>query len=515
MPFTSRAVWRLAQEECSDIRQAKAQLRQGTRPSKKVTDKRDVKQYLKVCTLARDGLLVVRRDEPFMAATECTVVPRSLVHGLITAIHLKFGHATAHQMKQIMRRSFYAIAIDQAIDQVISNCPQCEALKTFPKHLVEQSTESPPCAIGINFAADVIRRERQMILILREYVTSYLQAIIVPDEQRDSLRNALMQLSLPLLPTAGPATVIRVDPAPAFQALEDDEILARHNIHVEVGRIKNPNKNPVAERAVQEFENELAKDHPSKVLSPLEVTIICTQINHKIRFPGLSSKEMLTKRDQFSNLQLQVDDVDLIIQKHNQHISNHAPSARSKATRPALDSKPIEVGDLVYLVGDSISKGKQRERYIVASVDNEWCNVRKFTNNQLKSMTYRVKRSHCYRVPCYQHQPCAIVDNEPLEIVEEEYESTLLPFRQPVSHEVQSSQQKEAILPPVDTSSEQEPIAVQDQVQDLLIDDQSQDEEQIADPILPEAPVTQPVQNKLRRSLSERKRPPYLEMYSC
>ena len=173
-----------------------------------------------------------------MAATECTVVPRSLIHGLITAIHLKFGHATAHQMKQIMRRSFYAIAIDQAIDQVISNCPQCEALKTFPKHLVEQSTESPPCAIGINFAADVIRRERQMILILREYVTSYLQALIVPNEQRDTLRNALMQLSLPLLPAAGPATVIRVDPAPAFQSLEDDEVLARHNIHVEVGRKK-------------------------------------------------------------------------------------------------------------------------------------------------------------------------------------------------------------------------------------------------------------------------------------
>ena len=74
MPFTYRSAWRLAQEECSDIRQAKAQLRQGTRPSKKVTDKRDVKQYLKVCTLARDGLLIVRREAPFSAATECTVV---------------------------------------------------------------------------------------------------------------------------------------------------------------------------------------------------------------------------------------------------------------------------------------------------------------------------------------------------------------------------------------------------------------------------------------------------------
>ena len=183
MPFKSRAAWRLAQEGCFDIRQDKAQLRQNTRPSKKVTDKRDVKQYLKVCTLACDGLLIVRRGKPFMAATECTVIPRSSVHGFITAIHLKFGHATAYQMKQITRGSFYAIAIDQAMDQVISNCPQCKALKTFPKHLVEQFIESPPCAIGIKFAAGVIRRERQMIL-------------------------------------------------------EDDEVLAQHIIHVEVSRIK-------------------------------------------------------------------------------------------------------------------------------------------------------------------------------------------------------------------------------------------------------------------------------------
>ena len=391
MPFISRAAWRLAQEECADNRQAKAQLKQGTRPSKKVTDKRDVKQYLKVCTLARDGLLIVKRDEPFMATIECTVVPRALVHGLITAIHLKFDHPTAHQMKQIMKRNFYAIAIDQAIDQVTDNCAQCESLKTFPKHLVEQSTDSPPCVVGINFAADVVKREKQLILVLREYVTSYLQALIIPDEQQGSLRSGLIQLSLPLVPTAGPIAVIRVDPAPAFQALENDEGLSKYNITVEVGRIKNPNKNSIAERAVQEFENELAKDYSSRMLNSVDVTMICTRINQKIRFPGLSSKEMLTKRDQFLNLQLHVDDVDLIIQKHNQHVSNHISSAQSKATKPPLENQNIEVGDLVYLVGDPISKGKQRERYIVTSIDKEWCNVRKFTSNQLRAMTYKVK----------------------------------------------------------------------------------------------------------------------------
>ena len=167
----------MAQDECSDCRQAKAQLKQGTRPSKKVTDRRDLKQYLRCCTLARDGLLIVRREEPFMATTERIVVPRPLAHGLMTALHLKFGHPTASQLKLIVKRSFYAIAIDQVIDDVSINCSECAALRSIPKHLVEQSTESPPYAIGLTYAGDVVRRERQMIFILREYVTSYIQAI--------------------------------------------------------------------------------------------------------------------------------------------------------------------------------------------------------------------------------------------------------------------------------------------------------------------------------------------------
>ena len=50
-----------------------------------------------------------------------------------------------------------------------------------------------------------------------------------------------------------------------------------------------------------------------------------------------------------------------------------------------------------------ISKGVQQDRYIVASVDGEWCNVRTLTEAQLRSMSYRMKLNQCYLVPCYQH----------------------------------------------------------------------------------------------------------------
>ena len=522
VPYTSRAAWRMAQDECIDCRQAKAQLKQGTRPSKKVTDRRDLKQYLRYCTLARDGLLIVRKEEPFMATVERIVVPRSLAHGLATALHLKFDHPTPNQLKLIMKRSFYAIAIDQVIDDISDKCSECAALRSIPNHLIEQSTESPPYAIGITYAGDVLRREKQMIFILREYVTSYIQAIVVQDEKHDSLRSAIILLVSPLQPASGPTSVVRVDPAPGFRALRDDEILLRHGIAIEMGREKNPNKNPVAERAVQEFEIEVAKYHSAKVLSPVDIMTICTRINHKIRHPGLSSKEMLTKRDQFSNKQLPIDDCSLIIAKHNQHLENHRASERSKAKRPAVKVPDISVGDLVHLACDPISKGVQRDRYIVASVDGEWCNVRKLTETQLRSMSYRVRLNQCYLVPCYQHtakKRVSFEDDleetssaEPQFQLPSSYTSTISPMSSGTLNNVENQEQPS-------TSEFSEETAASDN--NMLTDDSAS----VATPPELETPyvtaheqptksVTATIEPR-RSSKRQPRKPRYLEDYEC
>ena len=48
----------------------------------------------------------------------------------------------------------------------------------------------------------------------------------------------------------GPCASIRVDPAPSFVALQNNDSLKQFNITLEVGRTKNINKNPVAEKAI-------------------------------------------------------------------------------------------------------------------------------------------------------------------------------------------------------------------------------------------------------------------------
>ena len=76
LPFISRTAWLTIQSECADLRRTHAHLQQGTRPSKNVSNVKDVKRYLNVATIAKYGLLVVKRGETPVPSCECIIVPR-------------------------------------------------------------------------------------------------------------------------------------------------------------------------------------------------------------------------------------------------------------------------------------------------------------------------------------------------------------------------------------------------------------------------------------------------------
>ena len=92
LPFTSRSAWLQSQLECPDLRRVHSHLKQGARPSKKLTNIKDVKRYLDLVSISRNDLLVVKCDEPFAAPRECIVIPRSVVDGFLAALHVKLDH---------------------------------------------------------------------------------------------------------------------------------------------------------------------------------------------------------------------------------------------------------------------------------------------------------------------------------------------------------------------------------------------------------------------------------------
>ena len=406
LPYTTRSAWLAIQSECPDLRRTHAHLKQGTRPSRKLTNIKDVKRYLNVARIARDGLFVVDRSEPFQPTTELIVVPRSVLDGLITALHISLDHPTRHQMQMVLKRHFYALDLPRAIENVCESCHTCASLKKFPDKLEQQTSDDQVAGIGTVFAADVLKRNCQLVCVLQEAVKSYTTACVISNEKRETLREALLRLVMELHPLDGPPAVIRVDPAPGFIALRDDETLGKFRIVLEIGRVKNKNKNPVAEKAIAELEDELLRQEPGGgPVTDFTLSVAVARLNSPIRFTGLSARELWTQRSQFTNEQLPVSDLEAIDKKYAIRDANHPASAFSKwKSKRAPLEQSLNVGDLVYLYSDR-DKSKARSRYLITAIDGEWCYIKKFAGKQLRSNSYKVKLTECYCVLCQISSP--------------------------------------------------------------------------------------------------------------
>ena len=111
-------------------------------------------------TISKDGVLVVKRSEPFASEKEQTVVPRSVLGGLLIAMHVKLDHTTRHQLDLVVRRHFFALNMNKAIERATSSCQTCASLEKFPKSLVphtsrQQRSRKPP-----KYLNDCVRQGR-------------------------------------------------------------------------------------------------------------------------------------------------------------------------------------------------------------------------------------------------------------------------------------------------------------------------------------------------------------------
>ena len=399
MPFTNRVAWRATQVEDLNLRRVHAHLQQGTRPTKKNTLVGDVKRYLQQVVIASDNLLIVRDNQPFQRQRERIVVPRAVLDGLLTALHIRFDHPSEHQLKLIFSRHFYALNTQDVITTVTQACHHCSSLKSIPSHFHEQSSVTPPIHVGVRFAMDVMRRYKQYVLVLRETVTSFTWTVLIPSEKHTDLRDGILILAAEMRPCSDECLSIRVDPAPGFCALVDDSALKRSRVCIDIGDRKNVNKNPVAENAIKELGNEILRASPQvQVISPVLLATATANMNMRIRYTGLSARELWTQRDQFTNEPLPLDDSEVIALQAHLRESSHGPSAKAKASKFPHADPVISVGDLVYLKSER-DKIKPRDKYlVVARPSIDVCKLRKFTKSQFRTRPYEVKTCDIYHV---------------------------------------------------------------------------------------------------------------------
>ena len=403
LPFTNKKAWKEIQEECYDLKNVFKYLRNGTKPGKKGRNLRTIKRYISSkVVISAEGTLVVRQVEPYCQSSERIVVPAQVLHGLLTVLHLRLEHPTASNLTKVFNRYFFALNLEGAIAISTQSCHQCSSLREFPSAMKKQSTDLPPEHFAQMFAADVLKRNSQLIMVLRECTSSYTQTELIESEQAKDIADSLVRLSNLVRPSKLIPIIIRLDPHAShkslFQQIQAKKEFASHNIIIELGRALNENKNPVGEKAVRELIRELLFLRPEGgKVSATELSQATAVLNSRIRSAGVSAYEIFTQRDQNSGLQLDIDDMKLIKEQQERRVGNHLHSQRSKSSKALRPEASVAVGDIVYLYDDK-SKLSARSRYIVISIDGDCCNIKKFTRQYLGASTYTVKLRDCFVV---------------------------------------------------------------------------------------------------------------------
>ena len=103
--------------------------------------------------------------------------------------------------------------MDRAIASVSQACHICASIRNTPAACIEQSTCEPPEG---------------------SWYCSYTLTSLLENERQQSLRDALIRLHADCHPLDGPPAVVRCDAGPGFAALQDDQILQKYQLVVEI-----------------------------------------------------------------------------------------------------------------------------------------------------------------------------------------------------------------------------------------------------------------------------------------
>ena len=193
-----------------------------------------------------------------------------------------------------------------------------------------------------------------------------------------------------------PAWVIKIDSITGFQSLRNDVSLQSYGITLDLGFVKNKNSKSIVDKAIQELELEFLKKNTIwRSYNQRTITVSYADSQEQNQKSGLSAKDILLQRDQITNKQLSVSDVNLSGKQDTTRKKNHLISAASKTPRGKVAFPTnLKMGDLVF-IKDERSKYKARDRYIIRSIDVRYVQLQKLSS-KFTSCKHTVNLSKMY-----------------------------------------------------------------------------------------------------------------------
>ena len=169
IPYSNRQGWKSIQMQDKACILARNALSTGQLVSKKSGKvNTDARRIISQAKIAKDNLLIVPKSINMSTEKmERIVVPSAYNQALITQMHYKNDHPTKSQLKCMFDKYFFGLGINATLDRLYEECSLCNSMKKLPKQELFTTTTNASQP-GTHFVADVMRRARQKVLVIRD-----------------------------------------------------------------------------------------------------------------------------------------------------------------------------------------------------------------------------------------------------------------------------------------------------------------------------------------------------------
>ena len=439
VPFNNRKALKYLQDRDPDLILLRDYLISGKRPTTKQTKINKVKRYLqkhgKGLTIAKDGCLVVTKRDKHLNSRELVVIPDDISLGLIYAMHINLNHPSPFQLSQLLDTKFFILNKEAKVREISESCTLCCSVAKIPKEIETFKPNVMPDHPGKSFTVDILKMNKRNVMVTVENFSGFISTTFVDTEKTDDLLEGILLTTSPLRSSFSSKIHIRVDQAPGFKSLaKQKKELDDLGIDLELGNAKNKNAVAIVDKKIKELNDEIKK--LSNTVIDFKILSKATSIvNEKVRHQGLSSKEILFSRDQFSNTNLDLNDEHIAEDKMKKRIESNKYSAKSKAQiQVEAIAANAKKGHIV-LMKHETSKHSRRELYIVLDTDDasQTLVIAKLPHAlsgsqpisfQPHNVTYIVKQTDIFLSP---NQPTILKEPQSFEYCEEVDEVPIIP----------------------------------------------------------------------------------------
>ncbi len=373
LPLGDKNVWKSIQESDNDIITVKELLTSGDSPRKNAS--RMVKTIFRHASLF-EGLVVVKEsDNKLFKEVNRIVIPKDKITTILQMIHLKGNHPSQYQSDKVFSRYFFCPGFRQVLASFYDQCFLCTSVKKNDHPKPPFREPDPPDHPGTYFNIDVMKRNKQVILVCTDIFSKYVTAVLIPSESSIDLADGIVRVVSPIRRSND--VFVKSDAHPSLKSLKQamSEELTDSGIHLVIGNVHNKNSNCHVDKMIQELEHEIRKFHKdTHVLSNFDIANATFALNSKLRRHNLSSSEILFKRDHLRNSPIDFSDLTF-----KEMTKIEQKKQQEKENRTSSQNCNISPG-MIVMLKDNPQKHVRRIPFFVIAIENDMAVIKKILN---------------------------------------------------------------------------------------------------------------------------------------